>query len=160
MRAAVRALDPGLAIYNMTTLAQLRSDAVAGARFYARAATALAVVALVLAAVGIYSVLSYVVSRRTREIGIRLALGADAASVIRMVALRGMLLAGIGLIIGVAGALAVTRYLASVLVGVSPRDPVTLGVVVLVFAVTALVASYLPARRATRVDPAVALRAE
>ena len=160
VRAAVRAMDPGLAIYNMTTLAQLRSDAVAEARFYARAATALAVVALVLAAVGIYSVLSYVVSRRTRELGIRLALGADAASVIRMVALRGTLLAGIGLVIGVAGALAVTRYLASVLVGVSPRDPVTLGAVALVFAVTALVASYLPARRATRVDPAVALRAE
>ena len=130
------------------------------ARLTAIAAIGLAVVALLLAAIGIYGVLAYAVTQRTRELGIRIALGADAAALIRMVTMRGLGLALAGLAVGVAGALWTTRFLDSMLFGVTSRDPLTLVAVVVLFCVTALSASYVPARRATRVDPLTSLRAE
>ena len=137
-----------------------RAGARAQARFYLIAAIGLAVVALLLAAIGIYGVLAYAVTQRTRELGIRIALGADAAALIRMVTMRGLGLALAGLAVGVAGALWTTRFLDSKLFGVTSRDPLTLVAVVVLFCVTALSASYVPARRATRVDPLTSLRAE
>ena len=123
-------------------------------------AAAIAVVALLLAAIGIYGVLAYAVTQRTRELGIRIALGADAATLVRMVSMRGLALTLAGLTVGVAGALWTTRFLDSMLFGITSRDPLTLVAVVVLFSVTALAASYVPARRATRVDPLTSLRAE
>ncbi|HIN10614.1 MAG TPA: FtsX-like permease family protein [Acidobacteria bacterium] len=160
IRDAVRTIDPELAVHNVATLADRRAGALAQARFYLIAAIGLAVVALLLAAIGIYGVLAYAVTQRTRELGIRIALGADAAALIRMVTMRGLGLALAGLAVGVAGALWTTRFLDSMLFGVTSRDPFTLVAVVVLFCVTALSASYVPARRATRVDPLTSLRAE
>ena len=160
IRDAVRTIDPELAVHNIATLADRRADALAQARFYLTAATGLAVVALLLAAIGIYGVLAYAVTQRTRELGIRIALGADAASLVRMVSMHGLGLALAGLAVGIAGALWTTRFLDSMLFGVTSRDPLTVVAVVVLFSMTALVASYVPARRATRADPLTSLRAE
>jgi putative ABC transport system permease protein len=133
---------------------------VAAPRFNTILLSAFAGLALLLAAVGIFGVISYSVAQRTQELGIRRALGADSWSVMRLVLTQGLGLAGIGLAIGLAGAFAVTRLLESLLFGVTATDPMTFGVVVVVLALVAGLASYLPARRATRVDPMVALRYE
>jgi len=117
-------------------------------------------VALTLAAVGTYGVLAYMVELRTQEIGVRMALGAQAREVLQMVLTQGAWLVGTGLLLGTAGAIALRRVLASVLFGVAPTDPIIFAVVFLVLAFVGLVACYLPARRATRVDPLVALRQE
>jgi putative ABC transport system permease protein len=116
--------------------------------------------ALVLSAVGIYGVMAYAVSRRTHELGVRMALGASRRNVLRLVVREGMVLAAIGMALGLAAALALTRFMASLLYGVRPADPVTLVAVSLVLAGVALLACYLPASRATRIDPMVALRCE
>ncbi len=160
IRDAVRRLDPDLPVYDVTTLASRRADARAQARFYLTAGLGLAVVALAVAAIGIYGVLAYAVTRRTRELGIRIALGADRGRLLRMVSGEGMRLALIGLSLGLVGAMWSSRFLESLLFGVQSTDPWTLVAVALLFALTALVASYLPARRATRVDPLASLRAE
>ena len=119
------------------------------------------VIALVLAAVGVYGVISYGVSQRTQEIGVRVALGAQKQHVIRMVIRQGMMLAGLGIAIGLVGSFGVTRVVQSLLVGgVSPTDPISFGGVALFLSAVAAVASYLPARRATTVDPIIALRFE
>ena len=115
---------------------------------------------LVLVAIGIYSVVAYTVSRQTHEIGIRMALGAGHADVLRMVMRMGLRLIGLGTVAGLAASFGVTRLLASQLWGISPHDPVTLCSVVAVVAISGLAACYFPARRATRVDPMVALRYE
>jgi putative ABC transport system permease protein len=117
-------------------------------------------IALVLATAGIYGVMAYFVTQRTREIGIRMALGAQWSDVLKMIMRSGMLLVSIGLVIGLLGALALTRLMTTLLFEVSPTDPITFAVVALCLIVAALLACYIPARRATKVDPLVALRYE
>ena len=117
-------------------------------------------IALVLSAVGLYSVIAYSVTQRTREIGVRVALGADHRSVARLVVGAGLRLTTIGLIVGLGAALASTRLLSGLLYGVSPADPASFVLIALLVGVIALLASYLPARRAVRIDPIAALRAE
>ena len=158
VRAAVRAVDPELAVFNLATLDEVRSDGLARTRFVAGIGVALALVALVLATVGIYGVIAYGVSRQTRELAIRIALGATASTIMTAVARQGLQLAAVGIVIGGAGAFAVNRYLSSLLVGVSPQDPWTFAAVSLTFAALACGASYFPARAAARVEPALALR--
>ena len=120
----------------------------------------LAVIALLMATIGVFGVLSYNVSRRAREVGIRMALGAEPSSVRRLVLRQGLTQAAIGVVIGVAGALWLTRFMSSLLFNVSPSDPLTLVAVSGLLGLTAAVACYVPASRATRVDPLVVLRAE
>jgi putative ABC transport system permease protein len=129
-------------------------------RFEATLLSAFAVLSLALAAVGLFGVLSYIVAQRTHEIAIRMALGAQKSDVLRMVVHQGMIPALIGMGMGIVGALGVTRLLSSLLYGVQPNDPLTFASVLLILAGVALVATYIPARRATKVDPMVALRYE
>ncbi len=136
------------------------SASVAGRRFYMLLLTLFAVVAMALAAIGIFGVMSYAVAQQTREIGIRMALGADRDSVIRMVLRQASTVIGIGLVVGLAAAAATGRALAGLLFNLTPTDPMTLGIVAVILAAVALLACYLPARRATRIDPIQALRAE
>jgi putative ABC transport system permease protein len=117
-------------------------------------------IALVLASVGLYAVIAQSVSQRTQEIGLRMALGASTQNVLRMVFRQGMLQLAIGLLVGIAGAVVLTRFLGSLLVLVSPTDPVTFALVAVVLGVAAALGCFIPARRATRVDPLVALRYE
>jgi len=119
-----------------------------------------AAVALLLAAVGIYGVMAYIVAQRTREIGVRMALGARRGDVLRLVLGRALVLSGIGVAIGGAGALALTRYMTALLYQTEPGDPVIIGAVAILLVGSTLLASYVPGRAATRVDPLVALRAE
>jgi putative ABC transport system permease protein len=160
VRRAVLGLDPELPVFDARPLDDVVAESVAGRRFQAVLLQAFAGLALLLAAVGVYGVLSDAVGRRTREIGIRMALGAQPRQVLRLVLGEGMTLALGGLALGVPAALVLARTLKSFLFGVAPGDPRTLAAVSLLLAAAALVASYLPARRATRVDPMVALRAE
>ncbi len=160
IRAIVRELDPALPLFGVEPLATTLSNSTGQERFTTTVLGLFAGVALLLAVAGVHGLLSYMVARRTREIGIRMALGADGPAVRSLVLTEGARVAVYGLVLGVLGALAVSRVLASLLYGVTPGDPVTLaGVAVLLGAVT-LVASYLPARRASRVDPMAALRAD
>jgi putative ABC transport system permease protein len=159
-RAAVKAFDPDQIIWRTQTLDQLLSTSVAPRRFNMFLLGIFAAVALVLAAVGLYGVMSYSVSWRTHEIGIRMALGAKRANVLRLVVRQGMTMALIGLAIGLVGAFSLSRVLKSLLYGVSSTDPLTFAIVSVVLLAVALLACLLPARRATRVDPLVALRTE
>jgi len=158
VRAAVAALDPELPLYGVTTMEQMIAGSVAPERVSTLLLGSFAAIALLLGAGGIYGVMSYTVSRRTHEVGIRMALGAKRGEVLGMVIRQGMLLALAGIALGVAGALALSRYLESLLFGVSSTDPLTfLGVVALLAAVS-LAGCAIPARRASKVDPMVALR--
>ena len=127
---------------------------------YSKLFTAFATIALVLAAVGVYGVISYSVSQRTREIGVRVALGAQRTNVLSLIVGQGALLAAVGIGLGLVGAVGVTRFLRAMLFGVSPFDPLSFVAVTLVLSMIAFLASYLPARRAARVDPIEALRQE
>ena len=159
-RAAVREMDPLLAITGIRPMTDMIDLSVARPRFTMLLLGIFGVVALVLAAVGIYGIMSHAVKRRTREIGIRMALGARPSDVLRLVVGQGMSLAGLGLTIGVVAALSATRLMTRLLYGVSATDPVTFGAIVLLLAAVAFVASWVPARRAVATDPTSALRSE
>ena len=159
-RAEVKAFDPNQIIWRVQTLRELLGASVAPRRFNMLLLGIFATVALVLAAVGLYGVMSYSVSRRTQEIGIRMALGASRSDVLRLVVRQGMTMTLIGLVLGLAGAFSLSRVMISLLHGVSPTDPLTFAGVSIVLLAVALLACLLPARRATRVDPLVALRTE
>ncbi len=159
-RSEVYAVDRSLAVSNVGTLDAIVAKSISQQRFYMLLLTVFAAVALALAAIGIFGVLSYAVSQRTREIGIRMALGAQGHSVVHLIVGQAMVLVGCGVAAGLVAALLLSQTLAKMLFGVTPTDPVTYAAVAAVLAAVALVASYLPAHRATRVDPIVALRAE
>ncbi len=160
VRAAIAAVNPNLPLANEQTLDHILAQSMARTSFILVMLAIAAAVALALGMVGIYGVISYVVSQRTREIGVRMALGADRRSVSRMVLKQGMILAAIGVVVGLAVAAGVTRVLSSQLHGVEATDPVTFAAVATLLTAVALVATYLPALRASRTDPLVALRFE
>jgi putative ABC transport system permease protein len=160
LRESVASVDPTVPVSEIRTGEQLVSNSVASPRFTAVLLTAVAGLALILAAVGIYGLLSYVVSRQTREIGVRMAMGASGIGILSRVFRRELLLASAGTVLGIVGAMGATRLLQSLLFGVSTTDPVTFVAVPVQIAAVALVAAYNPARRATRVDPLVVLRWE
>jgi putative ABC transport system permease protein len=159
-RSVVAALDKDLPVYAAYTLEDAVSRSLGQPRFYLSLLAVFATLALVLAAVGIYGVIAYTVQQRTREIGIRMALGASGGTVVAMVVRRGLALAVFGVALGTAGAYAVTRVMRSLLFGVSERDPATFIGVAVLLGVVALIASWIPARRAARVDPLTAMRVE
>ena len=160
VRREIRAIDSNLPVPEVQPLKQLVRASVAQPRFYSMLLAIFAAVALALAGIGVFGVMSYTVAQRTREIGIRMALGADPGGVLRLIVGRALLLAGVGLGAGALAALALTRVLRSQLFGVGTSDPVTFVGVMAVLGGVALLASWLPARTATRVDPLVALRHE
>lgn len=160
IREQVRSIDRNLAVANISVLSDLLSLHESQRKFNALLLGALAFVALLLATIGVYGTVSYWVKQRTAEIGIRMALGADQQNIFRLIVARGMILISAGLALGLAGALASTRLIASLLFGVAPSDPATLCAVAILLALVALLACCIPARRAMRVDPMVALRYE
>jgi len=157
---AVRRQDRDLRVEQVATLEQRLADTIARPKAYAVFLAVFASVALVLAMIGIYGVIAYEVTQRIQEIGIRMALGANARQVIVLVMKHAATMTAVGLGVGLAGAVASTRILTSLLFGLSPQDPVTFAAIPALFAIVALCASYLPARRATKVDPLIALRNE
>jgi macrolide transport system ATP-binding/permease protein len=160
VQSVVNQVDSSLPIFGVMTESQSVDQLLFQERLIARLSSFFGILALILACIGLYGLLSYEVSRRTREIGIRMALGAGQRDVLRMVVEEGLELTIAGAVFGVAAALAVTRYLGSILYGVHPGDPVTLIVVAAILMIVALAACWIPARRAARVDPMVALRYE
>jgi len=160
IRNQVRALDPNLALLRPQTMDDVIASDTQDASVQAFLLGTFAVLALVLAAVGLYGVMSYLVGQRTREIGVRMALGAQQSNVLRLIMKRGAILTVTGIVIGTLAALALTRWISSLLYGVSAADPLTFVSVAAILALVALAAYYIPARRATKIDPLVALRYE
>jgi putative ABC transport system permease protein len=160
VQQTVAAMDPSLPIIKLQTMDDVFTETTARPRFLAQLLGGFALLALALAAIGTYGILSYLVTERRREIGIRMALGANRGTVLGMVMRQGMLPAAAGVAIGVVGALGANRVMTSLLFGIEPTDPVTIAGVVFAIGTVALLACYLPARRATRVDPMVVLRDE
>jgi putative ABC transport system permease protein len=157
-RQQVLDLDPDLPVIGLATMEQVVSDSIAQPRFFMTLLALFAGISLLLAAIGIYGVMSYTVGRRTREIGVRMALGAQARTVLGLVIGQAVVLVAAGLAAGLLGAFGLTRLLSGSLVGISATDPGTFSAVPLVLAAVAIGASYLPARRAVRIDPLRALR--
>jgi predicted permease len=160
VRAVAHQLDGNATVDRIATMEQIVSNSVTRPRMYAVLVAVFSAVAVALAAIGLYGVMAYAVTQRTREIGVRMALGAQRFDVMRLVLRQSALLAAIGLFCGLAGAAALTRYLEGLLFGLTPLDPVTFLTVPVIFAAVATLAAYVPARRATLVDPITALRAE
>ncbi len=159
-RQQVKAIDPDQPIYGVRTMDEIRAESVAPEKLNLTLLSIFAGIALVLAIVGIYGVMSYSVTQRTHEIGIRMAIGAEPRDVFKMIIGQGMILALIGVVLGLIGAFALTRLMTTMLFGVEPTDPLTFAAIAVLLTVVALVACYLPGRRATRVDPVVSLRYE
>jgi putative ABC transport system permease protein len=160
LRREVWSIDKDLAVTNIVPMEQYLSDAMERPRLILSLLAIFAVLALVLAAIGIYGVMAYAVSQRTHEIGVRMALGARSEDVLKLILKEGLVLGVLGVGAGLAGAIALTRLLESLLFGVSTTDPITFTAVSLVSMLVAIAACWIPARRATRVDPMVALRYE
>jgi putative ABC transport system permease protein len=158
IRAAIRTLDPALPVYRVETAAQAYAEFQAAPRFYAVLLTVFAFAGVVLAAIGLYGVMAYATALRTSEFGVRLALGAEPKDVLRLVLGQGMAMAAAGVVLGLAAGAAAVGVMSRLLVGVAPRDPATFAAVAVTLAVVVLAACWLPARRATRLDPVAALR--
>jgi putative ABC transport system permease protein len=160
LRSAVHEVDPALPVYDVMTMEERLSNSVAARRFNLLLLGGFAALALLLACVGVYGVISYVVTGRTQEVGIRMALGAQSADIVRLFIKQGMALVTLGVGIGLVGAYALTRVMSSLLFGVLANDARTFAGVTLLLSLVALLACYLPARRAARIDPLGALRHE
>jgi putative ABC transport system permease protein len=160
VRAAVRSVDPELPLANVNTMEQLIDSSTGQRRFAMLLLIGFSLLAMTLASIGLYGVMSYTVSQRSRELGVRLALGAGSREVLGLVLAQGLRLAFAGVVIGLVTAFGVTRVMKNMLFGLSSTDPLTFVTISLLLVAVALVASYLPALRATRVDPVVALRTE
>ena len=160
VRREVQAIEKNLPITDIRPMTELLGNSLYAARMGAGLLGVFGLLALLLAAVGLYGVMAYSVTRRTREIGIRMALGAQKSDVLRLVLYEGMALVGVGILLGLLGAFALTRLLASFLYGVSTTDPSTFISIAVFLAAVALLASFIPARRASKVDPMIALRYE
>jgi putative ABC transport system permease protein len=160
IRKAAAGMDSSALVSDVTTVEQLVSESLSSRRLNMLMLAIFAALALVLAAVGIYGVMAYSVNQRRHEIGVRMALGAVQTDVLRLVIGKALLLGGLGVVAGSAAALGLTRLMAGMLYGVKPADPLTFGCVAFLLFAVALAASYLPARRATRLDPLAALRCE
>jgi ABC-type antimicrobial peptide transport system permease subunit len=158
LRRALREAAPDLPVTAVRTMAEIVSAGNTMRRFFSTLMIVFSGVALVLATVGLYGLIAYSVAQRRIEIGVRMSLGADRARVLRMILCQGLVLVGVGLLFGIVGALALSRLLGSLLYGVTPHDPVVLGVVALVLLGTGVLASAVPALRASRVAPVEALR--
>jgi predicted permease len=156
----IHSMDASVPIYDIRTMQDRMYDSLARQRFSTIMLGAFAAFALILAVVGVYGVMSYLVTQGTHDIGVRIALGAQRGNIVKLVVRQGMALAGIGIVAGLIGAVVLTRVMASLLFGVSATDPVTFASVTVILSAIAMLASYVPARRATRVDPMVALRDE
>jgi len=160
VRAAVREVDPALPVFQIMTMNERLSNSVGARRFNLMLLGAFAGLALLLAGVGVYGVISYVVTGRTHEIGIRMALGAQSSDVLGLFIRQGMTLVLLGVGLGLFGAFALTRVMTGLLFAVGAKDPVTFAAVAVLLSLIALLACYIPARRAARVDPLIALRHE
>src|ERR1700719_4102429 len=159
MRHKIQSIDPGLPVFNVASMNDILDRSLASRRFSADLVGGFAGLAVLLASIGIYGLLAYIVGQRSREIGIRMALGARRGDILKMFLRKGVALAGVGIVAGVVFSASTASMMASLLYGVRPHDPAVFLIVPLLLLAVAALASYLPARRATKVDPIVALRA-
>jgi putative ABC transport system permease protein len=160
VRGILQKLDPDLPVYSVTTMAERVANQTTQSSFSAWLLSVFGAIALILAAIGIYSVMAYAVEQRVHEIGIRMALGARSGDVLKMVIVQGMRLALVGVALGLVAALALTQMIKGLLFGVAPADPLTYGALAVLLTLVALLACYIPARRAANMDPLVSLRVE